>query len=124
MWKPSVLRLIPALFVIALAGCGGGNATRDAGAAADKSTEAEYRIGPGDQLRIFVWNQPEISGQVPVRPDGHISTPLVEDLVAAGRTPTELARDLEVKLAEFIRTPKVNVIVVNFQGTVTDQIKV
>jgi polysaccharide export outer membrane protein len=124
MWKVSSRGLIPALFVVALVGCGGSNAARDAETKATGAGEAEYRIGPGDQLRIFVWNQPEISGLVPVRPDGHISTPLVEDLLAAGRTPSELARDLEARLAEFIRTPKVNVIVENFQGTVADQIKV
>jgi polysaccharide biosynthesis/export protein len=99
---------------------GGGAATK----AAPPAAESEYRIGPGDKLRIFVWNQPEISGEVPVRPDGSISAPLIEDVVAAGKTPTELARDIEARLAEFIRTPKVNVIVQNFQGTAADQIKV
>lgn len=108
--------------VFGLQACGGGDATKaDAPPAA---AESEYRIGPGDQLRIFVWNQPEVSGEVPVRPDGYISAPLIEDVQAAGKTPTELARDIETRLAEFIRTPKVNVIVVNFQGTAADQIKV
>jgi polysaccharide biosynthesis/export protein len=116
------------LWLLALAlclqACGGdgGKATR--AAIPPTAAESEYRIGPGDKLRIFVWNQPEISGEVPVRPDGNISAPLIEDVVAAGKTPTELARDIEKRLAEFIRTPQVNVIVVNFQGTGVDQIKV
>ena len=117
------------LWLVALAVClqacgGGGGAATRAAAAAGGSPEVEYRIGPGDKLRIFVWNQPDISGEVPVRPDGNISAPLIEDVAAAGKTPTELARDIEKRLAEFIRTPQVNVIVVNFQGTGVDQIKV
>jgi polysaccharide biosynthesis/export protein len=71
----------------------------------------EYFIGPGDTLQVFVWRNPELTTSVPVRPDGKISTPLVEDLVAVGKTPTQLARDIERVLAEFIRSPQVNVIV-------------
>lgn len=120
---------LTALWLVLLALClqacgGGGGAVTRAAAAAAGAPEAEYRIGPGDKLRIFVWNQPDISGEVPVRPDGNISAPLIEDVAAAGKTPTELARDIEKRLAEFIRTPQVNVIVVNFQGTGVDQIKV
>ena len=71
----------------------------------------QYVIGPGDQLNIFVWNHPELSVQIPVRPDGQISMPLVENMMAAGKTPSQLARDLEQKLADYVRSPKVNVIV-------------
>jgi polysaccharide export outer membrane protein len=71
----------------------------------------DYVIGPGDTLQIFVWRNDELSATVPVRPDGKISTPLVEDVVAVGKTPSQLARHIETILAEFIRTPKVNVIV-------------
>lgn len=71
----------------------------------------DYVIGPGDTLQVFVWRNDELSATVPVRPDGKISTPLVEDVVAVGRTPSQLARHMESILAEFIRTPKVNVIV-------------
>jgi polysaccharide export outer membrane protein len=78
-------------------------------AVADNS---EYIIGPGDQLQIFVWRNPELSATVPVRPDGKISTPLVENMVAVGKNPSQLARDMEVVLAEYVRSPKVNVIVV------------
>lgn len=73
----------------------------------------DYRIGPGDTLQIFVWRNPELTQTVPVRPDGKISTPLVEDMVAVGKTPSQLARDIETVLAEYIRSPQVNVIVTN-----------
>ena len=72
---------------------------------------AAYIIGPGDSLEIFVWRNPELSSKVPVRPDGKISTPLVEDMVAVGKTPTELARDIEKVLGEYVKSPQVNVIV-------------
>lgn len=84
----------------------------------------EYRIGPGDSLNVFVWNHTELSGTVPVRPDGLISTPLVENLQASGKTPSELARSIEERLSEYIRTPKVNVIVTSFVGALADQIRV
>lgn len=73
----------------------------------------EYVVGPGDTLQVFVWRNPELSTSVPVRPDGRISTPLVEDMVAVGKTPTQLARDIEAVLAEYIRSPQVNIIVSN-----------
>ena len=77
------------------------------------SVAPDYRIGPGDTLQIFVWRNPELTQSVPVRPDGKISTPLVEDMVAVGKTPSQLARDIERVLAEYIRSPQVNVIVSN-----------
>ena len=72
---------------------------------------ADYLIGPGDTLEVFVWRNPEFSTRVPVRPDGKISTPLVEDMPAIGKSPTQLARDIEAVLGEFVRSPRVNVIV-------------
>jgi polysaccharide export outer membrane protein len=71
----------------------------------------QYRIGPGDQLQVFVWNHPDLSQTLPVRPDGQISTPLVENMVAVGKTPSQLARDVETVLAEYVRSPTVNIIV-------------
>lgn len=71
----------------------------------------DYIIGPGDTLDIFVWRNPELSTRVPVRPDGKISTPLVEDISAVGKTTSQLAREMEAVLGKFIRTPNVNVIV-------------
>ena len=83
-----------------------------------------YLIGPGDTLNVFVWNQDDLTAQVPVRPDGQISTPLVEDMVAVGKTPSELARDIESVLSEYIRQPKVTIIVENFVGAPGAQIRV
>jgi polysaccharide export outer membrane protein len=71
----------------------------------------DYVIGAGDTLEIFVWREPDLSGTIPVRPDGKISISLVEDMVAVGKTPTELARDMEAVLSEYLRLPKVNIIV-------------
>jgi polysaccharide export outer membrane protein len=85
---------------------------------------ATYRIGPGDQLEVFVWRNPEISTTVEVRPDGMISTPLVEDMVAVGKTPSQLARDMEAVLATYIKSPAVNIIVSGFRGTPEDLIRV
>src|SRR3954468_21127890 len=84
----------------------------------------EYLIGPGDTVNIMVWRNPEVSMSVPVRPDGKITTPLVEDLPAAGKTSTELARDIEKALAKFIQQPVVTVIVTNFVGNFSEQIRV
>ena len=72
---------------------------------------ADYRIGPGDTLKVYVFQNDELSVTVPVRPDGKISTPLVEDMVAVGKTPSQLARDIEKSLSEYVKSPKVNVVV-------------
>ena len=71
----------------------------------------DYLIGPGDSLHVFVFQNEELSVTVPVRPDGKISTPLVEDMVAVGKTPSQLARDIEKSLSEYVKSPKVNVVV-------------
>jgi polysaccharide export outer membrane protein len=84
---------------------------------------AGYIIGPGDVLEIFVWNNPELSAKVPVRPDGKISMPLAQDMLAVGKTPIELAVSLESALAEYVRSPKVNVMVTQW-ASVFSQIKV
>jgi polysaccharide export outer membrane protein len=84
----------------------------------------DYLIGPGDAVNIVVWRNPEVSTSVPVRPDGKITTPLVEDLQASGKTSTELARDIEKALAKFIQQPVVTVIVTGFVGTYGEQIRV
>jgi polysaccharide biosynthesis/export protein len=94
----------------------------------NSAVSADYVIGPSDVLNIFVWRNPELSVQVPVRPDGRVSTPLVEDMVAVGKTPSQLARDIEKVLAEYIRSPQVNVIVttaaaVNAQVKAVGQVK-
>ena len=85
----------------------------------------EYVIGPGDQIQISVWRNPEVSlEEVIVRPDGKLTTPLVEDLVASGKTPTQLARDIAKVLETYIRQPIVTVIVDQFNGTYTQQVRV
>jgi polysaccharide export outer membrane protein len=82
-----------------------------------------YLIGPGDSLHVFVFQNDELSVTVPVRPDGKISTPLVEDMVAVGKTPSQLARDIEKSLAEYVKSPKVNVVVMGAMS-VFSQVKV
>ena len=83
----------------------------DARPAAAAAVGPDYRIGPGDSLQIYVWQNPDLSVTVPVRQDGKVSTPLVEDMLAAGKTASQLARDIEGVLAEYVRSPKVNVFV-------------
>ena len=90
----------------------------------DQSYETAYLIGPGDNLKIEVWRNPELSGLVPVRPDGKITTPLAEDLQASGKTPTQLARDVEKYLEKYIQSPVVTVIVTGFVGPYTQQVRV
>jgi polysaccharide export outer membrane protein len=84
----------------------------------------EYVIGPGDQLGIFVYDSPQLSSDVPVRPDGRISTPLVQTIVAAGKTPTALGHEMEERLKEFIKDPRVTIIVRGFVGPLDRQIRV
>lgn len=88
------------------------------------TTDYSYKIGPGDTLNIVVWRNPELSMSVPVRPDGKISSPLIDDLQAMGKDSTSLARDIEKELAKFIRDPVVTVIVTGFVGPYSEQIRV
>jgi polysaccharide export outer membrane protein len=112
-----------AVSTLALAGCATSHPHALAAAAAGAATP-DYLIGPGDTVNIIVWRNPEVSMAVPVRPDGKITTPLVEDLPASGKSTTELARDIEKALAKFIQQPVVTVIVTNFVGTYDEQIRV
>lgn len=112
------------LSAITLTGCATGKTSRVVTATAPAMPASEYVIGPGDTVQVFVWQHPEVSVTIPVRPDGRISTPLVEDLPAVGKTPSTLARDIELALGEYIRSPKVNVIVSNFVGTFSTQVRV
>lgn len=88
------------------------------------TSDYRYLIGPLDTLNIVVWRNPELSMVVAVRPDGKISTPLVEDLQAVGRNPSDLARDLEKALGKNVRDPVVTVVVTNFQGPTNEQIRI
>jgi polysaccharide biosynthesis/export protein len=85
---------------------------------------AQYVIGPGDGIGIFVWRNPELSTEVPVRPDGRISIPLVEDVTAVGKTPTLLARELEARLSKYVTNPLVTVIPRSFVGPFAQQVRV
>lgn len=92
--------------------------------AVTSAANTDYLIGPGDSLQVFVWRNPEVSTSIAVRPDGKISTPLVEDLVAAGKTPTQLARDVERELANYLKEPLVTIMVSGFIGPYSQQIRV
>lgn len=116
------MALISAL-VLAGTGCTSFNRYPPAPSVADKSNHL-YKIGALDTLNIVVWRNPDLSSSVTVRPDGRISLPLVENLEAAGREPADLSRDIEKALAKFIRDPVVTVIVSNFQGVSTEQIRI
>jgi len=109
-------------FLIWLANAFAGDISLNADKPASAAQAANYVIGPGDILQVFVWRNPELSVTVPVRPDGRVSTPLVEDMVAVGKTPSDLARDIEKTLSEYIRSPQVNVIVSTPAG-VLSQVK-
>ena len=87
-------------------------------------TTTNYIIGPGDQLQIFVWRNPDLTSGVIVRPDGRISSPLIDDLAVAGLTPVEMSRLVEKRLSTYIRNPKVSVMVSGFHSTIDQQIRV
>lgn len=110
---------------LGLAGCSGLDTLPTAKVAGEKDAVGnDYRVGSDDSLQIFVWRNPELSASVPVRPDGRITIPLIEDLPATGKTPTELARDIEKKLATYIQDPIVTVIVRGFVGPFQDRIRI
>jgi polysaccharide export outer membrane protein len=114
---------LPIAFVLAISGCTGAPPLPPAPPASSLPS-AEYRIGPGDSLNIFVWRNPELTVTVPVRPDGRVSIPLVEDVVAIGKTPTALAREYEKRLAKYIKDPLVTVIVEGFVGPIPAQVRI
>lgn len=119
--QAGLLWLLAASMVIG--GCGFGGPPR-APATVEQQTDYHYVIGPGDSFQIMVWQNPEVSMSVTVRPDGMITTPLIEDLPAAGKTPTQLARDIEKALGDYIRDPIVTVIMSGFGGPYSQQIRV
>ncbi len=112
------------LVILCLGGCSGTLPRPDSALSASASETGEYLIGPGDTLEVFVWGQPDLSITVPVRPDGRVSTPLIDDLVAVGKTPTHLAEEMQEVLSEYLRSPEVNVIVQDFVGTFGSQIRI
>ncbi len=112
--------------VLVLSGCASDGDQRPElpQASGDAQYSTRYRIAPGDSVQIFVWRNPEVSTSVPVRPDGLLSAPLLEEVPAAGKTPAELARDLEAELSTYLRDPLVTVIVNGFVGTYREQIRI
>ncbi|AKM07412.1 XrtA/PEP-CTERM system exopolysaccharide export protein [Pelagerythrobacter marensis] len=117
-----------ALAVLALAGCASGSGTELPPAsfvAMQEGPGEEYVIGPLDELTIHVWRNPELGAEkIQVRPDGRITTPLVADMPAVGKTPAMLAEDIRLQLSQYIEEPLVSVIVTNFAGTFSQQIRV
>ena len=121
--RGSVFAWLAALAVFALAGCATGPAHPPAPPLA-ASPDYNYVIGPGDTVNIVVWRNPELSMSVPVRPDGKLTAPLIEDLVAQGKDSTTLAREIEKHLSKYVREPIVTVIVTGFVGPYSEQIRV
>jgi polysaccharide export outer membrane protein len=112
-----------ALLLVALAACSG-IGTYPAAPVNVASPDYNYLIGPLDTLQINVWRNPDLSTTVPVRPDGKVSVPLVEDLPVLGKNSTQLARDIEKAMGKFIRDPVVTVIVTTFNGPYSEQVRV
>ncbi|SEK29882.1 XrtA/PEP-CTERM system exopolysaccharide export protein [Nitrosovibrio tenuis] len=116
-WLACLAVIFPILFL-------GGCKTYPALSPDEKYISHDYLIGPGDNVDVIVWRNPEVSMAVPVRPDGKITTPLVEDLPASGKTSTQLARDIEQALSKYIQQPVVTVVVTEFVGPYMEQIRV
>ncbi len=111
----------------ALSGCGGRSGAQLPPASFVSLQEGpgeDYIIGPLDDLTIFVWRNPELSTHVEVRPDGRITTPLITDMPAVGKTPSMLAEDIKLQLSQYIQEPIVSVIVNKFSGTFSQQVRV
>jgi polysaccharide biosynthesis/export protein len=113
-----------AAFAVLLVGCASGPAHPPAPAALPSTLDYTYIIGPGDGLNVSVWRNPELSMSVTVRPDGKVSAPLVDELVAQGKTPVQLAREVEKVLGKYVRDPIVTVMVTGFVGPYSEQIRV
>jgi len=111
---------VAAIGILGLAGCN----TATPPPLPSGLVSSEYMIGPGDRLNVFVWRNPELSVEAPVRPDGRISIPLAEDVVAIGKTPTDLARDIEKRLAVYVNQPVVTVIPREFVGPFAQQVRI
>lgn len=124
-WSPQLRGVCALLFaLLSAAGCAGKPSSPAAPAQAALTTQYKYLIGPGDVVSVIVWRNPDLSMSVPVRPDGKISLPLVEDLPAAGKDPTVVAREVERALSKYIRDPVVTIVVTDFRGPYSEQIRV
>ena len=116
------------LMAAALTGCssvaGGSELPQAPTVSAREGPGEDYLIGPLDQLTVFVWRNPELGAKVQVRPDGRITTPLITDMPAVGKTPTMLAQDIKLQLSQYINDPIVSVIVNEFAGTTSQQVRI
>jgi polysaccharide export outer membrane protein len=112
-----------ALLLTGLAASGCASTSQNVAAAPTPYT-ANYVIGPGDALEIFVWHNPDLSVKVPVRPDGKVSIPLIEDIDCSGKTPTQLARVIEQRLKTYVNDPVVTVIINDFSGPYSSQVRI
>ncbi len=121
--KRTLLRAGLVLLALGLYGCESGPTLPTAPIASELPT-AEYLVGPGDKLSVFVWRNPELSVELPVRPDGRISLPLVEDIVAIGKTPAALAKEIAQRLSKYVENPSVTVMAREFIGPFTQQVRV
>lgn len=110
--------------LVLLTGCATAPPSVDLPVAKAAEAEYEYLLGPGDTISVHVWRNPEVSQSIPVRPDGKITMPLVQDLTASGKTATQLAGEIEQILGKYIQNPVVTVSVTNFVGPYSEQIRV
>lgn len=124
LFSSAAVRLSLAAALVALVGCAGSPSHPPAPAQLPSTLDYTYIIGPGDGLQVTVWRNPELSMAVSVRPDGKVSAPLVDELVAQGKTPVQLARDVEKVLAKYVRDPIVTVMVTSYVGPYSEQIRV
>ena len=127
--RVSRLPLALGLSAVALAGCTTASTTGNTlPPASFVSSESElgekYIIGALDELTVFVWRNPELGAKVQVRPDGRITTPLITDMTAVGKTPEQLAEDIKKLLTQYIEDPRVSVMVDKFQGTFSQQVRI
>ena len=123
-WMFGMRAAVGALLAVVLAGCGTTSGGLPKAPTSVSAADYNYIIGPGDTINIMVWRNPDLSMSVPVRPDGKLSTPLVDELMVQGKTPTDVARELEQVLSKFVRDPVVTVIVNGFVGPYSEQIRV
>ncbi|MGA7951674.1 MAG: XrtA/PEP-CTERM system exopolysaccharide export protein [Thiobacillaceae bacterium] len=113
-----------AILMFALSACSNTRTYPPAPATPEKGSDWNYLVGPGDSVQVFVWRNPDVSGAFPVRPDGKMTMNLVEDLPASGKTPSQLARDIEKALSKYIQEPIVTVIVAGGVGPYSQQVRV
>jgi len=119
-----VLGPLAAVFALALAGCAQDLPPAPEQVTPQTAEAGTYLIGPLDTLEVFVWQSPELSTTISVRPDGRMSMPLVDDIEAAGKTPSQLAKDIETELATYVQDPLVSVMVRGFGGPLDRRIRV